>query len=94
MSRPEGITYRQSTFLRAFRSNPAGPPPDQWPAPAILRRWLRKKTFRNALNSLQGALRFQADFFIASAASSAARGLTQPDATPTSAVARPKRPWR
>ena len=27
----KGTTRAQTIFLRAFRKNPAGPPPDQWP---------------------------------------------------------------
>jgi len=69
MPRIAGTTHAQTIFLRAFRSNPAGPPPDLWPAPSILRKWLRKPAFKRALHSVQESLRFQADFHLASAAS-------------------------
>jgi len=74
-----GTSRAQTNFLRAFVKNPAGPSPESWPSPAILRRWLRKPRFRSALNSVQLSIRFQTDFHIASAATSAARNLDHPD---------------
>jgi hypothetical protein len=82
MPRPEGTTYRQTTFLRSFRDSLAGPPPDAWPSPAILRRWLRKPAFRRALQSVQSALRLQTDFLVVSTAANAARSLDSPQASP------------
>jgi len=76
------ISDRQQSFLRAFVNNPSGPAAQDWPSPAILRRWLRKPRFRSALNSLQLSIRFQTDFHIASAATSAARNLDNADAPP------------
>ena len=76
MSRITGTTHAQTLFLRAFRTNPAGPPPDAWPSPAILRKWLRRPAFRTALRSVQAALRFRADFHLAAAADNAAQRLT------------------
>src|SRR5688572_12070892 len=76
MPRIAGTTNRQTTFLRAFRTNPAGPPPDQWPSPLILRKWLRRQAFRAALESLRDTHRFQTDFHLAAAASAAARKLS------------------
>ena len=75
MPRPKDITHRQTIFLRAFRTNPAGPPPDAWPSPAILRKWLRRPTFKQALDSVLESLRFQADFQLALTATHAARYL-------------------
>jgi len=72
MPRIRGETDAASSFLRAFRKNPHGPPPDKWPAPAILRRWLRRPSFRAAFNSLQETLRLQADFHLSTAANRAA----------------------
>ena len=80
MSNIPETTRRQTLFLRAFRTNPAGPTPADWPSPAILRKWLRKPTFIAALRSVQEALRFQTDFQIANAASNAARKLANQDA--------------
>ena len=68
-------TRAQKLFLRAFRENPAGPPPSEWPAPAVLHRWLEDDTFRQTLTSLRDTLRFQTDFYIATAAASASRTL-------------------
>jgi hypothetical protein len=73
-----GTSRAQTLFLRSFRKSPYGPPQDQWPTPAVLRRWLRKPAFRNALQSLREVLRFQIDFDLASAAAQAARRLTHP----------------
>ena len=61
MPRIDGTTNAQTTFLRAFRNNPAGPPPDEWPAPAVLRRWLRRPCFQQALTTLREVLRFRAE---------------------------------
>lgn len=80
MPRIKGTTNAQTIFLRAFRNNPAGPPPQDWPAPAVLRRWLRRPTFRRALQSLQDSLRFQADFHLSNLATQAAQKLSVQDA--------------
>jgi hypothetical protein len=80
MPRVPETTDRQTLFLRAFRTNPAGPDPADWPSPAILRRWLRKPAFIAALRSVQTALRFQTDFQLSSAANNAARKLAHHDA--------------
>ena len=82
MPRIAGTTDAQSTFLRAFRRNPAGPAPADWPHPAVLRRWLRRPAFLAALNSLHQTLRFQVDFHLATAAARAAAAFTaQPEFT-------------
>lgn len=73
-----GTSRAQTLFLRAFHTNSTGPAPDQWPNPSILRRWLRKPAFRRALLSLLQTLRFQADFTLAAAASSASQSLAGP----------------
>jgi hypothetical protein len=83
MPRIPATTNAQSTFLRAFRTSPTGPAPDQWPSPAVFRRWLRRPAFATALRSLRDALRTQADFHLASAAAQAVQGLaTQPELAP------------
>jgi DNA-directed RNA polymerase specialized sigma24 family protein len=78
MPRVDGTTNAQTTFLRAFRTNPAGPAPADWPSPAILRRWLRRPAFVRALTSLREALRFRAQFHLANAANQAAEVLHDP----------------
>jgi hypothetical protein len=85
MPRIPGTNDRQTTFLRAFRNNPSGPPPESWPSPAILRRWLRRPAFRAALDSLRQTLQFQSDFHLAAAASAAVQSLAAPDAPASSA---------
>src|SRR5438477_10841351 len=72
-----GTTRAQTIFLRAFRSNPFGPPPDAWPSPAILRRWLRKPGFHRAFLDLRTAIRAAADFHLAAASAQAAHRLAQ-----------------
>jgi hypothetical protein len=79
MPRIDGTTNAQSTFLRAFRSHPAGPPPDQWPAPAILRRWLRSPAFCHALHTLRQTLQFRSEFQLACAATQATSALATND---------------
>jgi hypothetical protein len=70
-----GTTKTQRAFLRALHENPGSPPPDLWPAPAILRRWLRKPGFRTALETVRDTLTFQAEFNFAAAVSDAAQRL-------------------
>jgi hypothetical protein len=84
MTHIKGTTRAQTAFLRSFRKNPAGPPLADWPSPIILRRWLRRRAFRTALESIQQTLQFQADFHLAIAAAKTAQKLTtQPqDASP------------
>ena len=69
MPRIPGTTNRQSAFLRALRTHLDGPPPELWPSPAILRKWLRREPFRRALDSIRDTLTYQTDFALASAAS-------------------------
>ena len=78
MPRIEGTTNAQTAFLRAFRTNPSGPLPGDWPSPAILRRWLRRPAFGRALASLREAMRFRAQFHLANAANQAAEVLHDP----------------
>jgi hypothetical protein len=78
MPRIQGTTNAQSTFLRAFRKSPTGPTREQWPNPAILRKWLRRPAFRTALHSLRETLRFQVDFHLALTAAQAAQKFTNP----------------
>ena len=79
MPRIPGATNAQTTFLRAFRTSPTGPALDQWPSPAILRKWLRQPRFRAALNSLCETLRFKADFHLTLRAAQAAQSLGTQD---------------
>jgi len=72
MSDYTGTTRAQTIFLRAFRANPAGPPPEQWPSPVVLRRWLKRRGFCGAMDSILRALRYQADFHLTAAAASGA----------------------
>src|SRR5947207_9237771 len=79
MSNINGTTRHQTLFLRAFRNHDSGPPPDLWPSPSILRKWLRKPGFLTALRSVQEALRFQTDFHLTNAAKEAAKRLSAQD---------------
>ena len=67
-----GTSRAQTLFLRAFRKNPSGPPPEEWPSPVVLRRWLKRRGFCGAMNSILRALRYQADFHLTAAAASGA----------------------
>ena len=78
MQQPEQLTVNkprqtraQTQFLRAFHLHPAGPPPKDWPSPAILRRWLRRGSIRDALISVKQTWRFQSDIHLAAATNSA-----------------------
>ena len=91
MSDIAGTTRSQTQFLRSFRTHPAGPPADLWPSPTILRRWLRRPTFRAALGSLVSTLRYEADLRLAYASAAASRHLQQDSLTPATPDA-PARP--
>ena len=75
MPRIRGTTNAQTKFLRAFRTDPHGPSVDKWPSPAVLRRWLRRPGFCDAMASIRDAMRYQADFQLLAASASAAHGL-------------------
>ncbi|HEV8607273.1 MAG TPA: hypothetical protein VGQ99_18180, partial [Tepidisphaeraceae bacterium] len=79
------VSRAQNLFLRSFLTNPAGPAPADWPTPGILRRWLRKRGFIKALESLKSTLRFQSDFLLTSAATAALRTLDLLTASPDQA---------
>ena len=66
-----GTSRAQTIFLRAFAKNPSGPPPQAWPSPSILRRWLRRPRFRAALRSIEETLKFRSDFLLTATASTA-----------------------
>lgn len=68
----KGMTGTQTVFLRACAKHPNGPPADQWPSPVVLRRWLKRPGFCEAMNSILRALRYQADFHLTAAAASGA----------------------
>ena len=78
MPRIPGTTNAQTLFLRAFRHHPAGPPPEAWPSPAILRRWLERPAFLDALDSVRAGLRLRADLHLTAAAAQAAQQLHAP----------------
>ena len=82
MPRVPGTTDRQSSFLRAFLKSPSGPPPADWPSPALLRKWLRRPSFRRAADSLLSSLRFRADFHLSTAAAGAVQSLAHSAASP------------
>jgi hypothetical protein len=48
----KNTTRAQTDFLRAVAKNPYGLPPDQWPSPDILRRWLKRPGFCDATESI------------------------------------------
>ncbi|HEV2296269.1 MAG TPA: hypothetical protein VGR35_20660 [Tepidisphaeraceae bacterium] len=48
---------------------------EHWPSPAILRRWLRRPGFVQAMQSIRDAIRYQADFQLLTAVGSAAHVL-------------------
>ena len=75
MSDIPGTTRAQTKFLRAMSKNPSGPPPELWPSPSALRRWLRRPGFLKALQSVREALFFQADIHLAYTANSAFQAL-------------------
>src|ERR1041384_8723365 len=79
-----GTTRAQTIFLRQLAQSPTGLPPDAMPHPNLMRRWLRRPAFRQALEELRDTFRFQADFQLASTAANAARllqTLTDPTRT-------------
>jgi hypothetical protein len=75
MESGSGITRAQRIFLKQFCKEAHGADMSHWPAPAVLRRWLRRPTFRAAMRSLLGVMRFQTDFQLASAAATASHCL-------------------
>src|ERR1041385_5508561 len=75
MSDIPGTTRAQTKFLRAMSKNPSGPPPELWPSPSALRRWLRRPGFLKALQSVRETLFFQADIHLAYTANSAFQAL-------------------
>ena len=88
MPRIHDTNDRQSAFLRAFVKSPAGPPPHEWPTPAVFRNWLDRDGFRRAFRSLVSATRVQKDFHVLIGSLHAARelqdtfstdGASQPD---------------
>src|SRR5688572_8470420 len=74
-----GTTKAQTIILRSFCN---GAPP-RWPSITILRRWLRRRAFRAALESLRETYRFQADFQLAAAAAQATTALASPAPAPS-----------
>ena len=77
MPRINGTNDTQSKFLRVFLTNPAGPPADAWPSPVVLRRWLKKPSFRAALAQIREAYRSQVEMHLASAAARCALNVAQ-----------------
>jgi hypothetical protein len=94
MSNRHSYTRSQKLFLKAFRQNPGGPPPADWPNPGTLQRWLRNEDFKDALQKVRDTIHFQSDFHLASAASAAAKSIHStvalpPTSTPDAAHATP-----
>jgi len=85
MANIRGTTRAQTKFLRAFRTDPTGPGIEKWPSPAILRRWLRRPGFVQAMRAMRDAMRYQADFQLLAAAASAAHALHDAVASPDDA---------
>lgn len=75
MPRIQDCSNAQSKFLRNLHHHPTEITSRNIPAAAVLRRWLRKPGFRNALASLSGAMSVQADLQLSAAAASAAGAL-------------------
>lgn len=75
-------TRAQKLFLQTLIQNPAGPAPQDWPSPAIFRRWLRSPHFRQALESVRQANIVLTDFALSQAAASAATSLADSLLTP------------
>jgi hypothetical protein len=71
MPRIPGTTNAQSAFLRAFRDKTRAA--IDWPAPAVVRRWLRRPAFVAALDSLRAACQYEVDFNLATAATCASQ---------------------
>ena len=92
MPRIPGTTNEQSAFLRAILKNPDGPPPELWPRPAIWRRWIKRDTFRAAMDSLRDALQYETDLHLAYAARNAARAMNLASASFSKSEDRPETP--
>ena len=86
MPNVKGTTRHQTIFLRAFRENPNGPPPELWPSPAVFQRWLTRPHFRKTLQSTLAALHFQTDLHLAMAACQTARQIAARPLTQDSAL--------
>jgi hypothetical protein len=69
------LSRRQLDFLRRLIAADGTLPPDAWPSPLILRRWLRNDSFRRALFELRDGFRFQADLHLSAASARAAANL-------------------
>ena len=68
----KGTTRAQTIFLRKFVKHPGGPPASEWPSPVVLRRWLKRRGFCGAMNSILRSMRYTADFHLTAAAASGA----------------------
>ncbi|HYE20458.1 MAG TPA: hypothetical protein VEA69_18570 [Tepidisphaeraceae bacterium] len=90
MPRAHRPTQAQLDFLRAFYASPAGPAPADWPAPAVLKKWLARDTFRQALVGLFEALHVRADLQLAAAATHVAARFTQNGDAETTAPLEPR----
>ena len=60
-------------FLREVRNHPHGLPIDHWPATATLKRWLKRKHFRRALQGIIDTFRLEAELMSAGASARAAQ---------------------
>ena len=75
MPRIEGLSNEQTSFLRAFRHGGGSPPPQRWPRPTVLRRWMTKPAFRRALQEIREAMELQTRVHLSGAAIDAAYAL-------------------
>jgi hypothetical protein len=53
-----------------------------WPNAVTFRRWMRRRTFRNAVKGIRDALRFQADLHLTAAAAVAAQAVSESVTSP------------
>ena len=80
MPRVEGLSNEQTSLLRAFRhGGGASPPPQRWPRPTVLRRWMAKPAFRRALQEIREAMELQTGVHLSGAAIDAAYALGPAD---------------
>ncbi|HZZ44775.1 MAG TPA: hypothetical protein VFE58_17695 [Tepidisphaeraceae bacterium] len=68
-------TRAQTRFLRMLRRSDGSYPVEHWPSPLLLRRWLKRDAFREALDDILEALHLQSDLHLARATVRAANDL-------------------
>ncbi len=70
-----GLTRAQTYFLQAYLRRPLGPNAELWPAPGVMRKWLRSAPFRRAMTSVREVQRMQAEMHLTAASVAAARAM-------------------